>query len=163
MRPSLFKIGLGLMMVGIFWLSVIFFDGDRVSDEFLLKYADSAQIEMIFQGKDIGYYKIFLPEFEGTGVFVQILDQNYNIITDGTIETKMSVGYFDYENEGKYFLKITNLSNQPMNSELEFGETNSKQMFVPGLITLIGGLSLVFATYIKLRNYRIAQPDENIS
>ena len=151
------------MVVGIIWLSVIFFEGNRISDEFLLKSADSAQMGMNFQGNDIGYYKIVIPEFEGTGVFVQILDQNYNVITDGTVETKMSVGYFDYLYGGTYLLKITNLSEQPMEIQVEYGETNASQMIIPGLSTLGGGLLLVVSTYIKLRNYRIAQPDENIS
>ena len=151
------------MVAGIIWLSVIFFEGERVSDEFLLKSADSAQIGMNFKGNDIGYYKIFIPEFERKGVFVQILDQNYNVITDGAVETKMSVGYFDYLYDGTYLLKITNLSEQSMEIQVEYGETNASQMIIPGLITLGGGLMLVVSTYIKLRNYRIAQPDENIS
>ena len=151
------------MVVGIFWLSVIFFEGDRITDEVMIMPANSVQMSMNFDGKDVGYYKIFMPEFEGTGVFVQILDENYNVITDGIVETKMSVGYFDYVEDGMYSLKITNLSENQMKIEIEYGETNSSQMIAPGLITLAGGLILVAATFIKLKNYRMAQPDENIS
>ena len=151
------------MVAGIFWLSAIFFEGDRISDELVLKSSDSAVLTLNFQGKDVGYYKIFMPEFAGTGVFVQILDENYNVISDNIVETKMSVGYFDFKEDGNYSLKITNLSEQQMKIEVEFGETNSSQMIVPGLITLMGGILLVIATFIKLKNYRIAQPDENIS
>lgn len=163
LKPSLFKLGIGLMVAGIFWLSVIFFEGDRISDEFWLKPADSTQMNMIFQGKDVGYYKVFMPDFAGTGVFVQVLDQNYNIIADGIIETKMSVGYFDYVQNGMYSLKITNLSEQEMRIEVEYGETKASQMVIPGLIALTGGLILVISTFIKLKNYRMAHPDENIS
>ena len=163
MRPSLFKLGIGFLIIGIFWLSAIFFDGDRITDEFLLKPTESVEMSMNFHGKDVGYYKIFMPEFDGTGVFIQILDQSNNVITDGVVETKMSVGYFDYEKDGKYFIKITNLSEEEMILKVEFGETNSRQMVIPGIITLVGGITLVIATFVKLRNYRIAQPDENIS
>jgi flagellar hook assembly protein FlgD len=145
------------------WLSVVFDEGARVSESFSLKSSDSTEIEMNFEGKDIGYYKIFLPEFSGQGVFVQILDQNQNVISDEIVETKMSVGYFDFELGGTYVAKITNLSNNQINLEVEFGDTNGREMIVPGIITLAGGLMIVIGSYIKLRDYRIEQPDENIS
>lgn len=151
------------MIIGMVWLSVVFNEGDRVSENFSLKSSQSEEFEMYFEGKDIGYYKIFIPEFSGKGVFVQILDQNRNIISDGKVETKMAVGYFDFEQNGKYFAKITNLSNNEMIFEIEFGDSNGREMIIPGIVTLVGGLILVIASYIKLRDYRIEQPDENIS
>ncbi len=159
----MFKIGIGLTILGMFWLSVVFDEGERISESFSLKSSDSTEIEINFEGKDIGYYKIFIPEFSGEGVFVQILDQNQNIISDGIVETKMSVGYFDFEQGGTYVAKITNLSNDQMNLEFELGDTNGREMIMPGIVTLAGGLMIVIASYIKLRDYRIEQPDENIS
>jgi len=159
----LFKVGIGLIILGMVWLSIVFDEGDRVSESFSLKSSDSTKIEMNFEGKDIGYYKIYLPEFSGQGVFVQILDQNQNVISDGIVETKMSVGYFDFKVGGIYVAKITNLSNDQMNLEVEFGDTNGREMIMPGIVTLAGGLMIVIASYIKLRDYRIEQPDENIS
>jgi hypothetical protein len=159
----MFKIGIGLTVLGMFWLSVVFEEGERISESFSLKSSDSTEIEMNFEGKDIGYYKIFIPEFSGERVFVQILDQNQNIISDGIVETKMSVGYFDFEEGGTYVAKITNLSNDQMNLEFELGDTNGREMIIPGIVTLAGGLMIVIASYIKLRDYRIEQPDENIS
>ena len=144
------------------WLSVIFYEGDKISEKFSIEPSESADIEMYFEGNDIGYYKIFLPEFAGEGIFVQILDKNQNIISDGIVETKMSVGYFDFE-EGTHALKITNLSMESMNLEVEFGDTNGGEMIIPGIVTLVGGLIIVLCSFIKLRDYRIEQPDENIS
>ena len=159
----MFKVGIGLTILGIVWLSVVFDEGDRVSDSFSLKSSDSTKIEMNFEGKDIGYYKIFMPKFSGEGVFVQILDQNQNVVSDEIVETKMSVGYFDFEVGGTYVAKITNLSNNQINLEVEFGDTNGREMIMPGIVTLAGGLMIVISLYIKLRDYRIEQPDENIS
>jgi len=159
----MFKIGIGLTILGMFWLSVVFDEGERISESFSLKSSDSTEIEINFEGKDIGYYKIFIPEFSGEGVLVQILDQNQNIISDGIVETKMSVGYFDFEQGGTYVAKITNLSNDQMNLEFELGDTNGREMIIPGIVTLAGGLMIVIASYIKLRDYRIEQPDEKIS
>ena len=150
-------------MLGMVWISVVFYEGDRISENFSLKSSDSAEIELYFEGKDIGYYRIFMPEFTGEGVFVQILDKNHNVISDGMIETKMAVGYFDFEQEGAYLAKITNLSDDQMNLEVEFGDTNGREMIMPGIVTLAGGLMIVIALYFKLRDYRIEQPDENIS
>jgi len=158
----LFKVGIALTILGMVWLAVIFDEADKISDSFSLKSSDSADIEMNFEGKDIGYYKIYLPEFSGEEVFVQILDQNQNIISDEIVETKMSVGYFNFEG-GTYVAKITNLSNDQINLEVEFGDTNSLEMIIPGIVTLAGGLMIIIASYIKLRDYRIEQPDENIS
>ncbi len=159
----MFKIGIGLTILGIVWLSFVFNEGDRISENFSLKSSDSAEIELYFEGKDIGYYKIFMPEFAGKGVFVQILDMNHNVISDGIVETKMAVGYFDFEQEGAYVAKITNLSDDQMNLEVEFGDTNGREMIMPGIVTLAGGLMIVISLYFKLRDYRIEQPDENIS
>jgi len=159
----LFKVGIGLTILGMIWLSVIFDEGNRISESFSLKSSDSTEIEMNFEGKDIGYYKIFMPEFSGEGVSVQILDQNQNVISDEIVETKMSVGYFDFEVGGTYVAKITNLSNDKINLEVEFGDTNGREMIIPGIVTLAGGLMIVISLYIKLRDYRIEQPDENIS
>ena len=145
------------------WLSVVFLEGERTLENFSLKSSESAEIQMYFEGKDIGYYKIFMPEFSGEGVFVQILDQNHNVISDGIVETKMSVGYFDFEQNGVYVAKITNLSNDQMNLDVELGDTNGREMVMPGIVTLAGGLIIVITSYIKLRDYRIEQPDENIS
>jgi hypothetical protein len=145
------------------WLSVVFNEGDRISENFSLKSSDSAEIELYFEGKDIGYYRIFMPEFTGEGVFVQILDKNHNVISDGMIETKMVVGYFDFEQEGTHVAKITNLSDEKMNLEVEFGDTNGREMIMPGIVILTGGLMIVISLYFKLRDYRIEQPDENIS
>jgi hypothetical protein len=151
-----------MTVIGMVWLGVVYNEGDKISENFSLKPSSSAEIEMKFAGQDIGYYRIFMPEFSGTGVFIQILDDNYNVVSDGVVETKMAVAYFDFEG-GNYFAKITNLSDEQMNLEVEFGDTNGRDMVVPGIVTLVGGLMVVIVLYFKLRDYRMAQPDENIS
>ena len=162
MRLSLLKIGIGLTIIGIVWLSIIFNDGNRTFENFSLKSSDSFEIQMNFEGNDIGYYKIFMPNFSGQGVFVQILDQNQNVISDEIVETKMSVGYFDFEG-GLYVFKISNISDDQMNLEVEFGDSNGSEMVMPVIVTLAGGFMIVIGSYFKLRDYRIEQPDENIS
>jgi hypothetical protein len=46
---------------------------------------------------------------------------------------------------------------------VELGDTNGREMVMPGIVTLAGGLMIVITLYIKLRDYKIEQPDEKIS
>jgi len=55
MKPSLFKIGIGLTVLGMVWLSVVFEEGERISENFSVKPSESSEIELFFEGKDIGY------------------------------------------------------------------------------------------------------------
>ncbi len=65
--PSWFKIGIGLTILGMVWLSVVFYEGDRISENFSLKSSDSAEIELYFEGKDIGYYRILCLSLQEKG------------------------------------------------------------------------------------------------
>ena len=163
MSLSLFKIGIILGISGIIWISIVFFEGNRTTEEFLLESLNSHSIKLDFVGKDIGYYKVFMSEFAGEKMFVQILDHNGNIISEQSVQTKMSVEYFDFDKSDKYSAKITNISENPINLQFEFGNTNSQNMIPAGIILLVGVIIIIISSYMKLKNYRIAQPDENIS
>ena len=49
-----------------------------------------------------------------------------------------------------------------MNYEVELGSTNSLMMSMPAGVMFVGGLLLLFTSYMKLKNYRIEHPDEKI-
>jgi len=152
-----------LTIAGMIWISSVFLQGDKTSEEFLLESLNSHIIKFNFIGNDIGYYRIFMPEFFGEEIFVQILDTKNNVIAEQGIHTKMSVGYFDYTKGGEYSLKITNISEKAINLKVELGDTNSQNMIPSGVIVLVGSLIIIITSYIKLKNYKIAHPDENIS
>ena len=42
---------------------MIFVEGDKISEEFILESQHSHKIQLDFEGDGIGYYKIFMPEF----------------------------------------------------------------------------------------------------
>ena len=163
MRLSLFKIGIIISVIGIVWISFVFLEGDKITEEFQLKPSNSHNMKMEFVGEDIGYYKVFMYEFGGEEMFVQILDKNGNIISEQSIQTKMSVGYFAFDKNGQYSIKISNISENAVDLQVEFGNTNSQNMIAPGIMVLAGAVMIILASYIRLKNYRIAQPDENIS
>ncbi|MCA9813389.1 MAG: hypothetical protein KC483_11115 [Nitrosarchaeum sp.] len=145
------------------WISLVFYEGHKISDEFLLEETSSYNITSELQGKDIGYYKIFVDEFAGEKIFVQILDANSNVIEEQAVQTKMSVGYFEIKKSGPYHAKITNLTENPVNLEVELGETRTQDMIPAGSILLASSIMMIIAAYVKMKNYKIAQPDENIS
>ncbi len=163
MKISLIKIGITLSVIGIIWTTMIFLEGDRISEEFMLESLNSHNIKLDFEGKDIGYYKIFMPEYSGEELFIQVLDNNKNIISEQSVDTKMSVGYFDYERSEKYTVKIVNISKNSINLQVEFGNTNSQNMIPSGIMIVVGAIMIMLASYLKLKNYKIEHPDENIS
>ncbi len=163
MKASLFKVGLGLTIIGIIWISFIFIETEKIHDGILLKESDSFELKSEFTGVDIGFYRIYMPEFSGEEVFVQVLDTKNNVIQEQKIQTKMSVGYFDFNGDGTYTVKVTNISKNQINLQVEFGNTNSQEMIPAGIFILVGAITMIIMSYLKIKNYKMAQPDENIS
>ena len=163
MKISPFKISLVLIIFGMVWISLIFNETEKMQDSILLKQSNSIEIGSELSGTDIGYYKLYMPEFRGEDVFVQILDAGDNVIKEQRVQTKMAVGYFDFNENGIYTVKITNISKNTIDLQIEFGNTNSHKMIPAGVMLLIGALGMVIISYIKIKNYNIEQPEENIS
>ena len=151
------------MIIGIVWISFIFVEIEKTQDTILLKQSNSFELKSEFTGIGIGFYTIYMPEFTGEEVFIQILDSNENIIQEELVQTKMSVGYFDFSENGTHIVKITNISKNQINLQVEFGSTNSQEMIPAGVLILVGAVSMIIMSYLKIKNYKIEQPDENIS
>ena len=162
MRLSMFKISILLIVIGASGAGVIFSDANSSLQLMSLKQIESDEISMYFEENDIGYYRITISEFQGEGVFFRIVDENYDTISKGIAETKMSIRYFDVKESGVYTMVLTNLAQEKMNYEVEIGSTNALMISIPAGVMFVGGLLLLFTSYMKLKNYRIAQPDENI-
>ena len=163
MKISAFKVGLALVIIGMIWVSIIFNETEKNHEESLLKKSNSIESKLEFSGIGIGYYKIYMPEFINEDVFVQILDKNLNIIKEQKVNTKFSVAYFDFEKDGVYTIKVSNISENQVNLQVEFGDTHSQKMVAPGIMILVGALIMMLISYLKIKNYNIEQPDENIS
>ena len=162
MRLSLFKISILLIIIGASGTGIIFSESDKIQQFMMLKQTESNQVNLYLEVGDIAYYKITIPEFEGEGVFYRIVDENYDTISKGISETKMSIRYFDVKESGMHTTIVTNLSQESMNYEIEIGSTDSNKIMIPAGIMFVGGLLLLFTSFMKLKNYRIEQPDENI-
>ena len=163
MKISLFKLGLILIIGGCIWISFIFNESEKIQDMQILSQSSSMELTLETSGNEIGFYKIFMPQFNGDEIFVQIRDNNGNVIQEEKIQTKMSVGYFELSKDGLYSIKATNISKTHIDLQLEFGNTSSQKMIPAGLLVLGGAITMIIMSYLKLKNYSIAQPDENIS
>jgi len=163
MKISPLKIGVTLVIIGIVWTGLIFDETEKKYDSVILKQSSSFEAKLEFSGVDIGFYKLYMPEFAGEEVFVQILNPKENVIQEEMVQTKMSVGYFDFDENGEYEIKVTNISKNPIDIETEFGNTNSQKMYPSGIILLVGALIVITMIYFKIKNYKIEQPEENIS
>ena len=100
MKAPVLKIGIVLIIIGIVWTSVVFNETEKSHEEAFLEELTSMESKLEFTGKDIGYYKIYMPEFTDENIFVQILDTNLNIIQEQKVNTKLSVAYFDFDKMG---------------------------------------------------------------
>ena len=165
MKISALKIGIVVVVIGMVWVSAILNETEKNHEEIVLKKANSIESKIELAGKNgIGYYKIYMPEFEKEkSVFVQILDTNLNVIKEQKVNTKFLVSYFDFNKDGIYTIKVSNISENQVNVQIEFGDTNSQGMVVPGVMILLGSLLIMLISYLKIKNYKIEQPDENIT
>ena len=151
-----------LTIIGIIWISFVFAETEKTQGTILLKQSNSFELKSEFTGVDIGFYRIYMPEFSGEEVFVQILDTKDNVIREELIRTKMSVGYFDFYEDGTHTIKVTNISKNQINLQVEFGNTKSQEMTPAGILILAGAVTMIVRSYLKIKNYKIEQPDENI-
>ena len=158
----LFKLGLVLTIIGIIWISFVFAETEKTQGTILLKQSNSFELKSEFTGVDIGFYRVYMPEFAGEEVFVQILDTKDNVIREELIKKKMSVGYFDFYEDGTHTMKVTNISKNQINLQVEFGNTESQEMTPAGILILAGAVTMIVISYLKIKNYKIEQPDENI-
>ena len=162
MKLSLFKISILLIIIGASGTIIVFSESEKLEQFMALKQTESGKISLYFEAGDIGYHKITIPEFDGQGVFYRIVDDNYDIISKGLIQTKMSIRYFDVKESGMYTMILSNTAKEKVNYQVEIGSTDSMNISIPAGVMFVGGLLLLFTSYIKLKNYRTEQPDENI-
>jgi len=162
-KVTIFKLGLSLSFIGIIWIALIFSESEKNFQNYDIDVKQTELFDITLQKEGIGFYKIEIPDFADNSLFVQVLDNTGNVISDEKIETRMSVNYFDFEYGGVYTIKITNISDKPVKIEIEYGNTNAFELRNPGIILLIGQILIIVAAFRKLKNYRMAQPEEKIS
>ena len=152
MRFSFFKLSILLIVIGASGTGIVFSDAPKTEQQMTLEESQIRQMSLFFEQNDVGYHTIFIPEFEGQGVFFRVVDPEFETISKGLIQTKMSIGYFDVKESGMYTVLLTNLAQKEMNYEVEIGSTAAQHIIIPAGVMFAGGLLLLFASYLKLKN-----------
>ena len=162
MKLSLFKISILLIIIGASGTIIVFSESEKLERFMTVTQTESDEISLYFEAGDIGYHKVTILESDGQGFFYRIDDVNYDTISKGLIQTNMSIRYFDVKESGMYTMILSNSAKEKMNYQVEIGSTDNVNISIPTGVMFVGGLLLLFTSYIKLKNYRIEQPDENI-
>ncbi len=163
MRLTLFRLGLAVTVMGIGVTAFLFAGAQKTTESFILDIAQTGSSEQYLEAGDIGFFRVYSPNFGGEPIFVQVIDPGENIIADKKVETRMAINYFDIEQDGVFSVKATNLSSNAVYFEVEYGQTGAEKLRYPGIMILAGVILVVVASYRRLRDYSMAQPDENAS
>jgi len=158
-----FRIGLSLMIISSVWVAFAFSTAEKTLQDLTINTKESTSIDLDLKDRGLGFYKITIPNYSKETILVKVLDPQGSTMDLKRIGTKMSVNYFEFSYTGKYILEITNLSENPIQIEAEFGNTKSTDFTIPAFIALIGACLIVWSGYKRLRNYSTAHPEENKS
>lgn len=157
---SPFRIGIILLIIGIMWAAIVFSGGVKGSESTSFTFKQSEEFELKLEGQGIGFYKVTISDYDHDILYVQITDPLDNVIGDQKISTKMSVNYFDYDIDGNYIIKITNLAERDVQVTIEYGDTRSSELLIPGIISSAGVVFIIFAAFMKIKSHRMAHPEE---
>lgn len=155
---SIFRIGLIVITIGSVWTGIVFSYAIKNSESVSMNKMDSVSISLLLHESGIGFYKIDSNQYNNS-ILVKIFNSHGNYINMKTITNKETVNYFFFEHTGKYTLELTNLSANPVQLQIEFGDTNYQEFVIPCSMVLVGVCLLVLAGYIRLQSYITAQPE----
>ncbi|MGI0047533.1 MAG: hypothetical protein ACREBB_10175 [Nitrosotalea sp.] len=155
---TVFKIGIIVVAIGSIWMGVVFSSSIKDSKNFNIDKMDSDSMSLDLQGSGIGFYEISSNQYNNS-ILVKILGTNGDYLGMKTITNKETVNYFVFDHTGEYTLELTNLSANPVQLSVEFGDTRYQEFSIPSSMILIGACLLVLAGYMRLRSYIIAQPE----
>lgn len=118
----------------------------------------SNSMSLDLQGSGIGFYEISSNQYNNS-ILVKVFGTNGDYLGMKTITNKETVNYFVFDHTGEYTLELTNLSVNPVQLTVEFGDTKYQEFAIPSSMILVGSCLLVLAGYMRLRGYIIAQPE----
>ena len=155
---SSFKNGIVLIAIGVIWMWFIFSDGISESEIISISPQKSFAFDILLSGQGIAFYEINIKNYQQTPLFVQILEPKGNIIAEQKIHTILSENYFNFNVDGSYVIRVTNISDQIVDFSIRYGDTKLQELLIPEIITFIGSSILIYAIFRKFKTYSIAQP-----
>jgi len=155
---SSFKNGVIIIFIGVVWMSIIFSDGVQESDLISINPQNSKTFNISLSGQGIAFYEIHIKNYQQNPLFVQILEPKGNIIAEQKIHTILSENYFNFNSNGNYNIRVTNISEQNIEFSIRYGDTKLEELLIPEIITFVGSSILIYAIFLRMNNYSIAQP-----
>ena len=155
---TMFRVALIAIAIGSIWIGMVFSYTIKDFKNFNMDKLDSVSMQMALYGNGIGFYKISSNQYNNS-ILVKIVDSNGNYLDMKTITNKETVNYFVFQHTGKFTLELMNLSANPVQLTVEFGDTKYQEFLIPSLMIFGGACLLMFAGYKRLRSYITAQPE----
>lgn len=157
----MFWAALVLLAGGAAGCAHVFLDGPHGGGELELGPSETGSVEVFARGT--GYRQVHMPEFDGQAVLVRVADPSGNLISDGVVQTRMTVDYFEAAEAGPHSIIVTNVSQKPVAVEIAGGGADAARLAWPGGAAA-GGVALLAAWgCLRAVRYITAQPDENSS
>ena len=160
---SSFKNGVIIVSIGVVWMALIFSDGIQESELMAINPQKSKTFDISLTGQGIAFYEIHIKNYQQNPLFVQILDPKDNIIAEQKIHTILSENYFDFSAKGTYAIRISNLSEENIEFSIRYGDTKLEELLIPEIITFVGSSILIYAIFLRMYHYSIAQPKDTMS
>lgn len=155
---TMFRVALIAIVIGSVWIGIVFSYTIKDLKNFNVDKLDSVSMPLLLYGDGIGFYEISSNQYNNS-ILVKILDSNGNYLDLKTITNKETVNYFVFEHTGEFTLELTNLSSNPVQLTVEFGDTRYQEFLIPSLMIFIGACLLMFTGYRRLKSYITAQPE----
>lgn len=131
----------------------------KKSEPTFVNSGSMSQFELFLKGKGIGFYQISIQNYQYPNiVHVWILDPLGKTISLNEIRVKTEVNYFEFERDGNYLIQVRNPSNKTVEFVMEYGDTHSSQLLIPGIVTGMGAIFLIYAAFRKMTSYWMIQP-----
>lgn len=153
-----FRIAVIIIVIGSIWTGIVFASSIKNSENFNLDKISSVTMSLSLHGSGIGFYKISSNQYNNS-ILVKVLDTHGNYLTMKTITNKETVNYFIFDHTGEYTLELANLSTNPVQLTVEFGDTKYQGFAISSSMVLIGTCLLVLIGYLRLKSYITAQPE----
>ena len=139
-------------------MSLIFSDGIQESDLISINPQNSKTFDISLSGQGIAFYEININNYQQNPLFVQILEPKDNIIAEQKIHTILSENFFNFNSDGNYVIRVTNISEQNIDFSIRYGDTKLEELLIPEILTFIGSSILIYTIFLRMKNYSIAHP-----
>ncbi|MDX1372351.1 MAG: hypothetical protein R3321_07765 [Nitrososphaeraceae archaeon] len=155
---SLLIIGIALIIIGLTWIWVVFYSETKPSEVISLYPEESTSFNLYLTNQGLAYYKISIINYDLQILFIQIIEPKNNVIAEQKIHTKMSVNFFEYDIDGNYVIRITNVSEKNTEFLVEFGDSKSEELVLPLIPSIIGSFIVIYIAYRKMMTYSMEHP-----